>query len=66
MTSRLRREDKAPLTVSSCFLQQTEGFKKRWFTLDHRRLMYYKDPLVRPTRRRPRSGHSPRPGPPDA
>ncbi|XP_071002092.1 arf-GAP with dual PH domain-containing protein 1-like, partial [Oncorhynchus clarkii lewisi] len=23
----------------------TEGFKKRWFTLDHRRLMYYKDPL---------------------
>ncbi|CAG12513.1 unnamed protein product, partial [Tetraodon nigroviridis] len=25
--------------------EQTEGFKKRWFTLDHRRLMYYKDPL---------------------
>uniref|UniRef100_A0A674MQF5 ArfGAP with dual PH domains 1 n=1 Tax=Takifugu rubripes TaxID=31033 RepID=A0A674MQF5_TAKRU len=25
--------------------RQTEGFKKRWFTLDHRRLMYYKDPL---------------------
>ncbi|XP_048377223.1 arf-GAP with dual PH domain-containing protein 1 [Stegostoma tigrinum] len=25
--------------------KQTEGFKKRWFTLDHRRLMYYKDPL---------------------
>ncbi|XP_057193153.1 arf-GAP with dual PH domain-containing protein 1 isoform X2 [Triplophysa rosa] len=27
--------------------RQTEGFKKRWFTLDHRRLMYFKDPLVR-------------------
>lgn len=26
--------------------QQTEGFKKRWFTLDERRLMYFKDPLV--------------------
>lgn len=26
--------------------QQTEGFKKRWFTLDDRRLMYFKDPLV--------------------
>uniref|UniRef100_A0A665W2E6 Arf-GAP with dual PH domain-containing protein 1-like n=1 Tax=Echeneis naucrates TaxID=173247 RepID=A0A665W2E6_ECHNA len=25
--------------------RQTEGFKKRWFTLDHRRLMYLKDPL---------------------
>uniref|UniRef100_A0A674AIP1 Arf-GAP with dual PH domain-containing protein 1-like n=1 Tax=Salmo trutta TaxID=8032 RepID=A0A674AIP1_SALTR len=25
--------------------RHTEGFKKRWFTLDHRRLMYYKDPL---------------------
>ncbi|XP_069765475.1 arf-GAP with dual PH domain-containing protein 1 [Narcine bancroftii] len=25
--------------------KQTEGFKKRWFSLDHRRLMYYKDPL---------------------
>ncbi|XP_061770509.1 arf-GAP with dual PH domain-containing protein 1 isoform X4 [Nerophis ophidion] len=25
--------------------RQTEGFKKRWFTLDQRRLMYYKDPL---------------------
>ncbi|KAM4021866.1 arf-GAP with dual PH domain-containing protein 1-like [Anomaloglossus baeobatrachus] len=23
----------------------TDAFKKRWFTLDHRRLMYYKDPL---------------------
>lgn len=32
---------------SDVFLQQTEGFKKRWFTLDHRRLMYFKDPLVR-------------------
>lgn len=28
-------------------LQQTEGFKKRWFTMDDRRLMYFKDPLVR-------------------
>ncbi|XP_078387980.1 arf-GAP with dual PH domain-containing protein 1 isoform X3 [Cetorhinus maximus] len=28
--------------------KQTEGFKKRWFTLDHRRLMYYKDPLWKP------------------
>ncbi|KAM8773187.1 arf-GAP with dual PH domain-containing protein 1 isoform 1-T1 [Acanthopagrus schlegelii] len=25
--------------------RQTEGFKKRWFTLDRRRLMYFKDPL---------------------
>ncbi|MEQ2224755.1 Arf-GAP with dual PH domain-containing protein 1 [Ilyodon furcidens] len=25
--------------------RQTEGFKKRWFTLDQRRLMYFKDPL---------------------
>ncbi|NP_001088216.1 ArfGAP with dual PH domains 1-like L homeolog [Xenopus laevis] len=25
--------------------KQTDGFKKRWFTLDHRRLMYFKDPL---------------------
>ncbi|XP_043945457.1 arf-GAP with dual PH domain-containing protein 1 isoform X3 [Protopterus annectens] len=25
--------------------KQTEGFKKRWFTLDDRRLMYLKDPL---------------------
>lgn len=25
--------------------RQTEGFKKRWFTMDHRRLMYFKDPL---------------------
>uniref|UniRef100_A0A8C5FKB0 Arf-GAP with dual PH domain-containing protein 1-like n=1 Tax=Gadus morhua TaxID=8049 RepID=A0A8C5FKB0_GADMO len=25
--------------------KQTEGFRKRWFTLDHRRLMYFKDPL---------------------
>ncbi|KAB5554083.1 hypothetical protein PHYPO_G00046110 [Pangasianodon hypophthalmus] len=25
--------------------KQTEGFKKRWFTFDDRRLMYFKDPL---------------------
>uniref|UniRef100_A0A8C0VZI1 PH domain-containing protein n=1 Tax=Castor canadensis TaxID=51338 RepID=A0A8C0VZI1_CASCN len=25
--------------------QQTEGFRKRWFTMDDRRLMYFKDPL---------------------
>ncbi|XP_048869542.1 arf-GAP with dual PH domain-containing protein 1 [Brienomyrus brachyistius] len=25
--------------------RQTEGFKRRWFTLDYRRLMYFKDPL---------------------
>ncbi|XP_060101468.1 arf-GAP with dual PH domain-containing protein 1-like isoform X2 [Heteronotia binoei] len=25
--------------------RQKEPFKKRWFTLDHRRLMYFKDPL---------------------
>ncbi|XP_029283184.1 arf-GAP with dual PH domain-containing protein 1-like isoform X2 [Cottoperca gobio] len=25
--------------------KHTEGFKKRWFTLDQRRLMYFKDPL---------------------
>ncbi|XP_030656910.1 arf-GAP with dual PH domain-containing protein 1 isoform X2 [Nomascus leucogenys] len=24
---------------------QTEGFRKRWFTMDDRRLMYFKDPL---------------------
>ncbi|XP_029075623.1 arf-GAP with dual PH domain-containing protein 1 isoform X3 [Monodon monoceros] len=27
--------------------KQTEGFRKRWFTMDDRRLMYFKDPLVR-------------------
>lgn len=25
--------------------RQTEGFKKRWFSMDDRRLMYFKDPL---------------------
>uniref|UniRef100_A0A672M6N3 PH domain-containing protein n=1 Tax=Sinocyclocheilus grahami TaxID=75366 RepID=A0A672M6N3_SINGR len=25
--------------------RHTEGFKKRWFTMDDRRLMYFKDPL---------------------
>ncbi|CAH2312350.1 arf-GAP with dual PH domain-containing 1-like isoform X1 [Pelobates cultripes] len=25
--------------------KQTDAFKKRWFTLDNRRLMYFKDPL---------------------
>eukprot|EP00062_Callorhinchus_milii_P026661 gi/632989041/ref/XP_007883433.1/ PREDICTED: arf-GAP with dual PH domain-containing protein 1-like [Callorhinchus milii] len=25
--------------------KHTEGFKKRWFTLDERRLLYFKDPL---------------------
>lgn len=30
--------------------QQTEGFRKRWFTMDDRRLMYFKDPLVRKVR----------------
>ncbi|XP_044156511.1 arf-GAP with dual PH domain-containing protein 1-like isoform X2 [Bufo gargarizans] len=25
--------------------EPTDAFKKRWFTLDHRRLMYFKDPL---------------------
>ncbi|CAL1588304.1 unnamed protein product [Knipowitschia caucasica] len=25
--------------------KHTEGFKKRWFTLDDRRLMYFKDPM---------------------
>ncbi|XP_060135839.1 arf-GAP with dual PH domain-containing protein 1 isoform X2 [Zootoca vivipara] len=25
--------------------RQKESFKKRWFTLDHRRLMYFKDPM---------------------
>ncbi|XP_067088836.1 arf-GAP with dual PH domain-containing protein 1-like [Osmerus mordax] len=25
--------------------KHTEGFKKRWFTMDDRRLMYFKDPL---------------------
>ena len=30
----------------SLSIQQTEGFRKRWFTLDHRRLRYFKDPLV--------------------
>lgn len=32
--------------VSRTVPQQTEGFRKRWFTLDDRRLMYFKDPLV--------------------
>lgn len=33
------------------FLQQREPFKKRWFALDpqERRLLYYKNPLVRAT-----------------
>ncbi|XP_074839984.1 arf-GAP with dual PH domain-containing protein 1-like isoform X5 [Carettochelys insculpta] len=31
--------------VSSSPPQQKEAFKKRWFTLAHRRLMYFKDPL---------------------
>lgn len=31
---------------SSAGSQHTEGFKKRWFTMDDRRLMYFKDPLV--------------------
>ncbi|XP_044792032.1 arf-GAP with dual PH domain-containing protein 1 isoform X9 [Bubalus bubalis] len=26
--------------------KQTEGFRKRWFTMDDRRLMYFKDPLA--------------------
>lgn len=25
--------------------KQTEGFRKRWFTMDDRRLLYFKDPL---------------------
>ncbi len=33
--------------VSLALSQHTEGFKKRWFTMDDRRLMYFKDPLVR-------------------
>uniref|UniRef100_A0A2R8PB95 ArfGAP with dual PH domains 1 n=1 Tax=Callithrix jacchus TaxID=9483 RepID=A0A2R8PB95_CALJA len=32
----------ADVSVSS---RQTEGFRKRWFTMDDRRLMYFKDPL---------------------
>lgn len=35
------------LIVSVALPQHTEGFKKRWFTMDDRRLMYFKDPLVR-------------------
>nr|XP_012614569.1 arf-GAP with dual PH domain-containing protein 1 isoform X3 [Microcebus murinus] len=31
--------------------KQTEGFRKRWFTMDDRRLMYFKDPLLGPTGR---------------
>lgn len=27
-------------------VQHTEGFRKRWFTMDDRRLLYFKDPLV--------------------
>lgn len=34
-------------SLTDCDLQHTEGFKKRWFTMDDRRLMYFKDPLVR-------------------
>uniref|UniRef100_A0A0F8AGY2 Arf-GAP with dual PH domain-containing protein 1 n=1 Tax=Larimichthys crocea TaxID=215358 RepID=A0A0F8AGY2_LARCR len=33
------------LTVSYHSDKHTEGFKKRWFTMDDRRLMYFKDPL---------------------
>ena len=36
----------SPALSLSLSIQQTEGFRKRWFTLDHRRLMYFKDPLV--------------------
>ena len=35
------------LTRGALDPQQTEGFRKRWFTMDDRRLMYFKDPLVR-------------------
>ncbi|XP_053132214.1 arf-GAP with dual PH domain-containing protein 1 isoform X4 [Hemicordylus capensis] len=31
--------------VGHAVFSQTEGFKKRWFTMDDRRLMYFKDPL---------------------
>lgn len=37
---------------TDCNPQHTEGFRKRWFTMDDRRLMYFKDPLVR-------KGHGP-------
>ncbi|XP_052024088.1 arf-GAP with dual PH domain-containing protein 1 isoform X1 [Apodemus sylvaticus] len=33
--------------------KQTEGFRKRWFTMDDRRLMYFKDPLPLLTHRMP-------------
>lgn len=42
-----RSRGHCPLTRHLFPSQQREAFKKRWFTLDHRRLMYFKDPLVR-------------------
>lgn len=42
-----RSRGHCPLTCHLFPSQQREAFKKRWFTLDHRRLMYFKDPLVR-------------------
>uniref|UniRef100_A0A8B9FDR4 ArfGAP with dual PH domains 1 n=1 Tax=Amazona collaria TaxID=241587 RepID=A0A8B9FDR4_9PSIT len=41
-------EVRQALSAYMCHLfpsQQKEAFKKRWFTLDHRRLTYFKDPL---------------------
>lgn len=46
----LHSSQQRALSPYKCHLfppQQKEAFKKRWFTLDHRRLMYFKDPLVR-------------------
>ncbi|KAK2116527.1 hypothetical protein P7K49_003413 [Saguinus oedipus] len=39
--------DAGPANYGPSDPQQTEGFRKRWFTMDDRRLMYFKDPLVR-------------------
>lgn len=46
LTSLYREVELIPVVSSSAGSQHTEGFKKRWFTMDDRRLMYFKDPLV--------------------
>ncbi|KAL8221944.1 UNVERIFIED_CONTAM: hypothetical protein K2H54_074682 [Gekko kuhli] len=45
LTSRLTRNFLKEGYMEKTGPRQKEPFKKRWFTLDHRRLMYFKDPL---------------------
>ncbi|XP_062990661.1 arf-GAP with dual PH domain-containing protein 1-like [Elgaria multicarinata webbii] len=45
LTSRLTRNFLKEGYMEKTGPRQKEPFKKRWFSLDHRRLMYFKDPL---------------------